>query len=52
LSAATTDGLEENAVGGVTFGDEGAIGVEINARGGTTVATGTAKGEGSGEISA
>ena len=42
LAAATTDRLQQHAVGGITLGDEGAVGVEVDARRGTTGASGAA----------
>jgi len=52
LTTTTTDGLEENAVGGGAFGDEGAVGVEVDVGGRTTVTAVAAHGKGSGEVAA
>ena len=52
MTTTTTDGLEENAVGGGAFGDEGAVGVEADVGGRTAVTTRTAHGKGSGEVAA
>ena len=52
MATTTTDGLEENAVGGVAFGDEGAIGVEVDAGGVTTATASAAKGKGGVEVAA
>ena len=52
MTTTTTDGLEQNAVGGSTFGDEGAVGVEVHIRGRTTVTAVATHGKGSGEVAA
>ena len=52
MTTAAADGLEEESVGGGALGEEGAVGVEGDVVGVTTGATGTAHGEGSGEVSA
>ena len=52
MTTTTTDGLEENAVGGSAFGDEGAVGVEVDIGGRTAVTAVAAHGKGGGEVAA